>query len=116
MFEGVVKFARLKYFVPVPEVADFDELNAFLETRCRENLVRTLRGKTGTKAELLKDDQKAFLPLPATPFDALPVFERPFVAFPQGLDDLTGVEAEDLLYAMGRISGFRREGLTNPDD
>lgn len=68
--EGVVKFARLNYFVPVPEVADFDELNDFLETRCRENLVRTLRGKTGTKAELLKDDQEAFLPLPATPFDA----------------------------------------------
>jgi len=68
--EGVVKFARLNYFVPVPEVADFDELNDFLETRCRENLARTLRGKKGTKAELLKDDMKAFLPLPATPFDA----------------------------------------------
>jgi len=68
--EGVVKFARLNYFVPVPEVTDFDELNTFLETRCRANLVRTLRGKKGTKAELLKDDQEAFLPLPATPFDA----------------------------------------------
>ena len=68
--EGVVKFARLNYFVPVPEVADFDELNDFLESRCRENLARTLRGKKGTKAELLKDDMKAFLPLPATPFDA----------------------------------------------
>ena len=68
--EGVVKFARLNYFVPVPEVADFDELNTFLETRCRENLVRTLRGKKGTKAELLKDDKEAFLSLPATPFDA----------------------------------------------
>ena len=32
--------------------------------------MRTLRGKKGTKAELLKDDQEAFLPLPATPFDA----------------------------------------------
>lgn len=28
--EGIVKFARLNYFVPVPEVKDFDELNAFL--------------------------------------------------------------------------------------
>ena len=26
--EGVVKFARLNYFVPVPEVKDFEELNA----------------------------------------------------------------------------------------
>jgi transposase len=68
--EGVVKFARLNYFVPVPEVADFDELNAFLETRCRENLTRTLRGKRASKSELLKDDQGAFLPLPEAPFDA----------------------------------------------
>ena len=68
--EGVVKFARLNYFVPVPEVADFDELNAFLETRCRENLARTLRGKRASKSELLKDDQGAFLPLPEAPFDA----------------------------------------------
>ena len=68
--EGVVKFARLNYFVPVPEVADFDELNAFLETRCRENLARTLRGKKASKSELLKDDQGAFLPLSEAPFDA----------------------------------------------
>lgn len=68
--EGVVKFARLNYFVPVPEVADFDELNAFLETRCREDLARTLRGRNIPKEELLKEDQEAFLPLPATPFDA----------------------------------------------
>jgi hypothetical protein len=68
--EGVVKFARLNYFVPVPEVADFDELNAFLETRCRENLARTLRGKQASKSELLKDDQGAFLLLPEAPFDA----------------------------------------------
>lgn len=68
--EGVVKFARLNYFVPVPEVASFDELNEYLEQRCRENLSRTLRGKKGTKAELLEDDREALLPLPAAPFDA----------------------------------------------
>ena len=68
--EGVVKFARLNYFVPVPEVASFDELNSYLEQRCRENLSRTLRGKRGTKAELLEDDREALLPLPAAPFDA----------------------------------------------
>ena len=31
---------------------------------------RWLRGQTGTKAQLLLDDQKAFLPLPTTPFEA----------------------------------------------
>ena len=53
---------------------------------------------------------------PPLPFDALPIFEHAYVQFPQGLDDLTGQEANDLLYGMGRMSGFRREGLTSPDD
>lgn len=68
--EGVVKYARLNYFVPVPEVNDFDELNAYLEQRCTEDLERRLRGKEAPKKELLKEDQEACLPLPAAPFDA----------------------------------------------
>jgi transposase len=68
--EGVVKFARLNFFVPVPEVRDLNELNEKLAQMCREDLKRRLRGKAGTKAELLKEDQAAFLPLPAAPFDA----------------------------------------------
>lgn len=68
--EGVVKFARLNYFVPVPEVESFEELNAYLEQRCREDMERKLRGKGATKKELLKEDQAAFLPLPEAPFDA----------------------------------------------
>ncbi len=67
---GVVKFVRLNYFVPVPQVKDFDELNAFLVERCREDLKRTLRGRKGCKKELLTEDQQALLDLPATPFDA----------------------------------------------
>ena len=68
--EGVVKFARLNYFVPVPQVKDFDELNAFLAERCMADLERTLRGRKVPKKELLKEDQAAFRKLPATPFDA----------------------------------------------
>ena len=68
--EGVVKFARLNYFVPVPEVKDFDELNALLEMQCRADMSRRLRGQKACKAELLEDDQGAFLPLPPTSFDA----------------------------------------------
>ena len=68
--EGVVKYARQNYFVPVPEVEDFKELNAHLLQRCTEDLERTLRGKGGTKKELLEEDRAAFLPLPAAPFDA----------------------------------------------
>jgi hypothetical protein len=68
--EGVVKFARLNFFVPVPQVRDLEELNSQLAERCREDLRRRLRGKTGTRAEMLKEDQAAFLPLPPVPFDA----------------------------------------------
>jgi len=68
--EGVVKFARLNFFVPVPRVRDLDELNSQLAEMCREDLKRRLRGKTGTKAEMLKEDQSAFLALPAGTFDA----------------------------------------------
>lgn len=52
---------------------------------------------------------------PKPPNEGLPVFEHALVQFPQGLDDLTGDEANELLFDMGRISGFRREGLTQPE-
>jgi len=68
--EGLVKFARLNFFVPVPQVRDFAELNAYLLQRCREDLQRRLRGKTLTKAQLLLEDQAAFRKLPAAAFDA----------------------------------------------
>jgi transposase len=68
--EGVVKFTRLNFFVPVPQVRDLDELNGKLAEMCRKDLQRRLRGKTGIKAERLKEDQSAFLPLPPAAFDA----------------------------------------------
>jgi transposase len=68
--EGLVKFTRLNFFVPVPQVRDLAELNAYLLQRCKEDQGRRLRGQPGSKAELLLVDQKAFLPLPTTPFEA----------------------------------------------
>jgi transposase len=62
--EGIVKFARLNYLVPVPEVESFEELNRYLEERCREDLNRRLRGQKAPKGELLREDQGAFLKLP----------------------------------------------------
>jgi transposase len=68
--ESMVKFTRLNFFVPVPEVESWKELNWLLEGHCLDDQARRLRGKTGTKADLLREDQAAFLPLPAVPFDA----------------------------------------------
>jgi len=67
--EGTVKYARLNFLVPVPQVRDLDELNADLVARCTDELRRTLRGKGASKATLLEEDRAAFLPLPAVPFD-----------------------------------------------
>ena len=68
--EGVVKFARLNFFVPVPQVRDFDELNAHLLNACRSDLDRRLRGESQTKRELLDEERSALLALREPPFDA----------------------------------------------
>jgi transposase len=68
--EGTGRYARRNFMVPVPEAADFDALNAYLLECCQSDLQRQLRGQRAAKAELLKEDQAVFLPLPATPFDA----------------------------------------------
>ena len=68
--EGLIKFARLNFFVPVPQVHDLEELNARLVEMCRDDMKRRLRGKSGTKAELFIEDQAVFLDLPSSSFDA----------------------------------------------
>ena len=68
--ENIVRYSRLNYMVPVPQVRSLRELNEYLEERCRRELSRKLRGKTKTKGELLEEDKAAFHPLPAVRFDA----------------------------------------------
>jgi hypothetical protein len=68
--EGMIKFVRQNFLVPRPEVRDLEELNDKLVELCREDMKRRLRGKSGSKAELLKEDKTAFLDLPPVPFDA----------------------------------------------
>jgi hypothetical protein len=68
--ESMVRYTRSNYLVPVPDVRDLDELNAYLQARCMEELSRTVRGKKVSKAELLKQDKAAFRALPEQPFEA----------------------------------------------
>jgi len=68
--EGLVKFARLNFLVPVPQVRDIEELNTYLLNMCREDMQRRVRGQTKTKEKLLAEEQFSFLPLPFKPFDA----------------------------------------------
>ncbi len=68
--EGVVKFTRLNFFVPVPQVRDLEVLNERLALQCRGDLDRRLRGKSQSKSQLLKEEHASFLPLPAAGFEA----------------------------------------------
>jgi hypothetical protein len=68
--EKRVSYTRGNYMVPVPQANSLEEINEQLDARCREELARSVRGKTGTKALRLKKDQQAFREVPAVPFDA----------------------------------------------
>jgi transposase len=68
--ESMVKYSRLNFMVPVPQVRDLEKLNSRLLEQCVEDRKRRLRGQKATKEVLLPEDQAAFLSLPAAPFDA----------------------------------------------
>ena len=67
--EGAVRYSRQNFLVPVPQVADWDELNAHLLTCCRSDMTRRLHGKTLSKQQLLEEDKVAGLVIPADRFD-----------------------------------------------
>jgi len=68
--EGMVRYTRANFLVPVPQVRTLDELNARLEESCREDLGRRLRGQGRRKEELLVEDVAAMRELPPVPFEA----------------------------------------------
>lgn len=68
--ERLLGYARRSFLVPVPQVADLEALNQQLSDGCRADLAERTRGKPATKAELLQEEQAAFLPLPRQPFEA----------------------------------------------
>jgi transposase len=68
--EGSVKYSRLNFMVPVPQVKDYDELNKLLHDCCEADLQRILRGKGSlTKRQLLAEDCVAAIALPDDKFD-----------------------------------------------
>src|SRR4051794_31626131 len=67
--EAMVGFARRNFLVPVPEAESWEALNAALEGRCRQDLVRRVRGKDQPKGALLTSERGALRPLPASGFE-----------------------------------------------
>ena len=68
--EGLAKYARLNFMVPVPQNDGFKDLNAGFVERCDDERTRRLRGKGSTKGELLAEESASFLKLPASDFEA----------------------------------------------
>ena len=68
--EGIVRYSRTNFLVPVPQVRSLEELNARLEESCREDLKRRLRGKHGSKGELLREELPMMRQLPLAEFEA----------------------------------------------
>lgn len=69
--ETLVGYARRNFLVPVPVVhGGLEPLNADLEARCRADLGRRLWGKPTPKADLLREEQAEFLPVPGEAFVA----------------------------------------------
>ena len=69
--EGMIGFARRNFLVPIPEVDSLEKLNEQLVHRCEKDLSRRLRGKSGTKSELLSEEREsALLSLPKQGFEA----------------------------------------------
>lgn len=67
--EGLVGLVRRRFMVPMPVAADFGGLNARFRDQCVARQTDVLRGHTSSIGERLKQDQAAFMPLPAVPFD-----------------------------------------------
>ena len=68
--EGLVGYARRNFFVPIPRVNSFDELNRLLLERCQKRRHQRLRGQQESIGQRLQRDRQGFLPLAAAPYEA----------------------------------------------
>jgi transposase len=68
--EGGVGYVRRNFLVPVPAAGCWEDHNTHLAAACRREWDRRAPDGSHTTAELLAADRRAFLPLPAEPFEA----------------------------------------------
>jgi transposase len=69
--EGLVGFARRNFLVPLPEVADYEELNRLLAERCLAHGTGIIAGREDRRTidERHEEERCRLLPLPAKPFE-----------------------------------------------
>lgn len=66
--ESDVGYGRRSFLVPVPEVADFDELNRLLATACQEDDLRIIARSDQAIGERWQEEQPHLRPAPTHPF------------------------------------------------
>lgn len=79
--ENDIGYVRRNFMVPVPQVADFAELNALLQAACLRDTHRRLRGEEQTIAEAWEVEKPHLLPVPPIDYQAyvsLPVKPNPY--------------------------------------
>ncbi len=69
--ENKVGYTRRNWYLPYPEAEDFETLTLALHQRAIEDLQRPHYAKSTLMAELWAEEQKALLPLPREPFEAV---------------------------------------------
>jgi len=67
--ENLVGYVQRNYFVPLPDVCSFEQLNEVLYQRCLANLHRTIPGRQKSIGQMLEEERAHFLSLPKHPFD-----------------------------------------------
>lgn len=67
--ENLVGYVRRNYLVPLPEVASYEELNAYLLERCMADRQRIRPGSDRSIAMLLEHETAHLRPLPESRFD-----------------------------------------------
>ncbi len=67
--EGNVGFCRRNYMVPIPQAADFDELNDHFLEQCQTYGRHTISGRDQSVNELHEAEKSHLLSLPATVYN-----------------------------------------------
>ncbi|HEX9596425.1 MAG TPA: IS21 family transposase [Anaerolineales bacterium] len=63
--EHAVGYGRRNFLVPIPQVASFEELNAYLLAQCRADEGRTVHGQPASIRDAWQHEKGSLLPLPA---------------------------------------------------
>jgi transposase len=68
--EGLIKYARRNFLVPIPRCARWEELNTGLLEQCHRRRQQRVRGNQQSIGERFEKDRASLLPLPAAPYEA----------------------------------------------